>query len=124
MTKTLFVKGGSRLPTPTTTAKLAHRVLTVSSTFAARLPWGIVGSPALDILLSLYVAEEDARYLSIRELAPAGDRTPAVTQRWVAYLAQLELVDRQGDMLALSTEGHLAVTDAIEAMFIAQQALD
>ena len=124
MTKTLFVKGRVSRPTPTTTTELAQRLLRASLTLAEHLPDKIVGSPALDILLSLYVAEEEARYLAVGELAPAGDRTPAVIQRWVAYLVQLGLVERRGDLLALSTDGHAAITDAIEAMFVALRALD
>lgn len=124
MTKTLFVKGGVPRPAPTTTTKLAHRLLAASFTMAEHLPRAIVGSPALDVLLSLYVAEEDARYLTIGELTPTGGQTPAVMQRWAAYLVQLGLVDRRADMLALSTDGHTIVTDALEAMFVAQRALD
>ena len=125
MTKTLFVRGGvPRSPTPTTTTKLAHRMLNASLTLAQHLPQGLVGSSALDILLSLYVAEEDARYLSIGDLTLPGDQVPAVTERWVAYLVQLGLVDRREDMLALSIDGHTALTDALEAMFVAQRALD
>ncbi|WP_375380993.1 hypothetical protein [uncultured Sphingomonas sp.] len=99
-------------------------MLNASLTLAQHLPQGIVGSSALDILLSLYVAEEDARYLSVSELTLPGNHIPAVTERWVAYLVQLGLVDRRGDMLALSVDGHMALTDALEAMFVAQRALD
>ena len=125
MTKMLFAKGGvpySPMSPPTT--KLAYSILSASMTLARHLPHGIVGSSALNILLSLYVAEEDARYLSVGDLMLAGDQPAAVTERWIAHLVQSGLVDRQEDVLALSIDGHRALTDALEAMFAAQRALD
>lgn len=125
MTKTLDPPyGPSRTLAATTTARLARRMLGASEVVAEYLPSGLYGSPGLDILLALHVAEEDAQYLDVRHLAPPGSPGPAVTSRWVSVLEQEGLVDRKGDMLALSTRGHDVVSDLLEKLYAVQRTLD
>lgn len=55
----------------TTTAKRAHRMLCASRVMADCLPFGLYGSPSLDILLALHIAEK-AQYLQAGDLTPLG----------------------------------------------------
>jgi hypothetical protein len=125
MTRTLDPPyGPSRTLTATTTAKLARRMLGASAVVAEYLPSGLYSSPGFDILLALHVAEEDAQYLDVRHLTPPGSPGPAVTRRWISVLAQEGLIDRKGDVLALSTRGHDIVTDLLGKLYAVQRALD
>ena len=99
-------------------------MLTASKTTADILPRGLYTAPALDILLQLYVAEGEAACLSTGDLSPAGVGTRTVIDRWVNVLVSLNLVDRRGDILALTTEGYAAVTDLVQSIFASQRSLD
>lgn len=123
MTKILDPRG-SHARTPTTTAKLAHRMLCASQVVADCLPFGFYGFPALDILLALHVAEEDAQYLHASDLTPPASLGPPNTERWVYVLEQHGLIDREGDMLALSVHGHAVVTDLLDKLYAIQRSLD
>jgi hypothetical protein len=125
MTKMLDPHGRpARTPTPTTTAKLARRMLCASRVVADCLPFGFYGSPGLDILLALHVAEEDAQYPQAGDLTPPGSLGPSVTERWIHVLKQHGMIDRRGDMLALSVHGHAVVTDMLEKLYAVQRSLD
>lgn len=125
MTKMLDPRGNpARTPTPTTTAKLARRMLCASRVVADCLPFGLYGSPALDILLALHVAEEEAQYLHAGDLTPPASSGPSVTERWIHALEKYGLIDRRGDILALSVHGHAVVTDLLEKLYAVQRSLD
>lgn len=125
MTKTLIPpKGSSRMLAPTTTAKLARRMLCTSRVVADRLPVGLYGSPGLDILLALHIAEEDAQYLSAGDLIPPGSLGPSVTERWIRALEQDDLIERRGEVLALSPKGHTILSNLLEAIYAVQRSLD
>ena len=125
MTNTLGVPGSTpRILAPTTTVKMALRMLSASRTASDHLPTGLYGSPGLDILLTLYVAEDDARYLSISELNPPGTISPAVTQRWVKAAAHYGLIECRDDLLALSEKGYATVTKLVVEIYAAQRTLD
>jgi hypothetical protein len=109
---------------PITTAKLAQRMLCTSRTIVDSLPRGLYGSPGLDILLALHIAEEDAQYLSANELTPPGSLNTVVTDRWDKTLEQYDLIDRAGDLLALSSHGHAVVSGMLEAIYLLQRTLD
>ena len=113
-----------RILAPTTTVKLAQRMLSASRTASAHLPAGMYGSPGLDILLALYVAEEDARYLSVSELDLPGTISPAVTLRWVKAAAHYGLIECRDDLLALSEQGYATVTKLVKEIYAAQRTLD
>ncbi|RYF05189.1 MAG: hypothetical protein EOO40_10485, partial [Deltaproteobacteria bacterium] len=64
LSKVLSAPGrGPRIIAPTTTRKLAQRMLSASREIAAAMPRGFYAPSPLDTLLTLYVAEDDARYL-------------------------------------------------------------
>ena len=76
------------------------------------------------MLLELHVAEEDARYLSIHELEPAGAVSRTLTRRWLQALVAEGLVERKRDLVALSSNGHELVSAILEEVYRAQRALD
>ena len=127
MTKTLDPPHGparTLATTTTTTAKLARRMLCASRVAADCLPSGFYGSPGLDILLALHVAEEDAQYLSAGDLTPPGSLAPSVTERWIGALEHHGLIDRRGELLALSVRGHAVVSNLLERLYAVQRSLD
>jgi hypothetical protein len=116
--------GRPRILAETTTAKLAKRIRATFDVIADHLPSGLYGTPAVDILLELHIAEEDATYLEVGELETSGRLNEAVTSRWLLALQQNDLVDRHGDILALSTYGHSVVSKLLETVYARQRALD
>lgn len=116
--------GPARTLSATATAKLARRMLRASQVVADCLPSGLYCSPALDILLALHVAEEDADYLNAGQLTPPGSLGPAVTARWIGVLVQEGLIERKGDLLALSQRGHAVLADMLERLYVVQRMLD
>jgi hypothetical protein len=113
-----------RLLSPTTTAKLATRMLAASNAIAALLPPGLHGTPALDILLSIHVAEEAASYPAVDSIKIAGFESSSVTQRFVKALVHEGLIDQRGSLLALSPAGHAVLMSILEAVYEAQRSLD
>ena len=55
----------------------------------------ILGEPAWDILLALFVVDNDRRRLSVTELAKMTQTPPTTALRWVAVLENRELVRRR-----------------------------
>lgn len=88
------------------------------------MPHGFYAPTALDTLLILYVAEDDARYLKLAELDAPGATSRSIVQRWVAALVSQGLVERRDELLALSERGHELVTSIIEGIYAAQRELD
>jgi len=125
MTKMLSAANAlPRLIAPGTTRTLAQRMLSASAEIAAALPRGFYAPTALDILLTLYIAEDDARYLVAAELHLPGGPPTGVVERWLTALAAEGLLDRQGELLALSAKGYDLVTAIVEAIHAAQRTLD
>jgi hypothetical protein len=112
-----------RLLSPTTTAKLATRMLAASNTIAALLPPGLHGTPALDILLTIHVAEEAASYLTVGSIKIAGFEDSSA-RRFVKALVHEGLIDQRGDLLALNPTGHAVLMSILEAVYEAQRSLD
>jgi hypothetical protein len=113
-----------RLLSPTTTAKLATRMLAASNAIAAHLPRGLHGTPALDILLRIHVAEENANYPTAASISVAGFEGSSVSGRFVKALVHEGLIDQQDDLLALSAKGHSVLMAVLEAVYEAQRTLD
>jgi hypothetical protein len=109
---------------PTTTRKFAQRMLNASGQVARALPPGFHTSVALDILLALHVAEDDACYLSLGQIGLPGACSAEARERWLDALVADGLVDRRGELLALSEKGYALVVDVIESIYLAQRALD
>lgn len=113
-----------RVIAPTTTRKLAQRMLSASSEIARAMPHGFYAPVALDVLLRLHVAEDDAHYLAISDLDVPGATSSRVVERWVIALHAEGLLDRKGDLLALTQKGYDLVVHTITAIYDAQRALD
>jgi DNA-binding MarR family transcriptional regulator len=60
-----------------------------------KLDGAILGEPAWDILLALFVIDNDRRRMNIRQLAKATHIPLTTTLRWVAALEERNLVRRQ-----------------------------
>lgn len=103
---------------------MALRMLSASREIAAAMPPGFFAPTALDVLLVLHVAEDEASYLSIGELQLPGSPSTIVTQRWLKALMTEGLVDRRGQLIALSQKGYALVTTIIESIYVAQRGLD
>jgi len=88
------------------------------------MPHGFYAPTALDTLLILYVAEDDARYLTLAELEVPGATSRSVIQRWAAALVSEGLIERRDELLALSERGYSLVTSMIEGIYASQRQLD
>ena len=117
MSKVLRLPRGQVRIVPTTTIKLAQRMLAAAATVADHLPYGCMDSPSLAILLKLYVDEESALYPRVEDLNPPGSTSSAITGRWVSALEEFGLVERQGGLLALTSSGYACVTHLLEDLY-------
>ena len=90
------------------------------------LPAGLVYDPAVEILLSLYLATAKGG-LSRAELGATAGLPPTVAWRWIAALEQRGLIDvsgaAEGSWAALSRDGLVCATQAIDAVLDRQAAL-
>lgn len=125
MSKLLSSSGGvSRLVSPTTTKKMAQRMLSASREIADAMPIGFYSPTALDILLMLHVAEDDASYPAWDTMEVPGRPSTMTVDRWLAALTSEGLVDRHNGLIALSQKGYSLVVSTIERIYEAQRALD
>lgn len=125
MSRRLAPGGGrSQLIGPTTTTKLAQRMICGLQETAACLPPELNSPIVLDILLTLYIEEESACYPSAAELNPTASISPAITARWIAVLVARGLVERRDDLLALTGSGNDMIVTLIDRIYAAQRRLD
>jgi hypothetical protein len=121
MPRTLTASDGSvRIVSTTTTTKLAARMLAAAQVLAEALPQGFNAPLPTNILLALFVGEEEAHYPSEAEIG--GPR--ATAERWIIALAQAGLIERRDGLLALSRLGYDTVQTMLERLFEAQRRLD
>jgi hypothetical protein len=116
--------GSVRTISPTTTVKMAERMLAASRVARAELPKSFHTPSPLNLLLEMFVAEEDTQYYRVSELGFNDGMHPRITERWVAALVEAGLMSVQIDHAALTTEGHSTVTRLIESLYVAQRKLD
>jgi len=125
MPRTLTVpEGAGRVIGTTTTVKLAKRMLAASKVVSQSLPKGFAAQAPINLLLELFVAEEDAHYPPSSELGITDSMSSSVLDRWLVALAHEGFIERQNEAYALTDEGFRTVTGLLEALFIAQRALD
>lgn len=125
MSKTLRPQGDMpRTVAPTTTAHLARRIFAASGAIADNLPVGFYSAPALDILLALHAAEDEAHYPLSDTLVVPGLTSSDLIDRWVGLLIDSGLIDERGGRLALTSSGHQTVTTLLERVFEVQRSLD
>lgn len=125
MAQTLAIADGTtRILSPTTTVKLAERMLAASRIAQSALPPGFHSTAALNILLEMYVAEDGGTRLSVAKVTATDDAHPRVMERWLAALVQEGLVSVGVNYAVLTTDGHAAVDRLLKDLFVAQRALD
>jgi len=125
LSKPLSLPGGdARVLASTTTKKMAQRMLSASREVADALPTGFYSPTALDVLLMLHVAEDDANYPAWETIELPGRPSTMTVDRWLAALTREGLVDRHNGLIALSQQGYALVVSTIERVYKAQRALD
>ncbi|WP_139227104.1 hypothetical protein [Sphingomonas sp. OK281] len=103
---------------------MAQRMLSASRAIANALPTGFHNPTALDVLLILHVAEDDANYPVWEAMEVPGSPSTMTIDRWLIALTHEGLVDRQNGLIALSQKGYALVVSTIERVYEAQRALD
>ncbi|MEI9928036.1 MAG: MarR family winged helix-turn-helix transcriptional regulator [Sphingomonas sp.] len=79
-------------------ASIARSCLRARRARDSLFPPGLLADPAWDMLLELFVADAEGRWLSVSD-ACAAARVPQTTGlRWVAQLERLDLVRRRADL--------------------------
>jgi DNA-binding MarR family transcriptional regulator len=91
--------------------KRAAHILHLRQARQRHFPRSMFGEPAWDILLILYVS--DGRAFSIKKLSDQSGLAPTTALRWVDYLAQQRLVERDTHPTDLRTIV-VRLTDAAE----------
>lgn len=86
---------GERQPCPR--VALARRHLAERRTRDAVIGPEMFGEPAWDVLLTLFVAQEDGRRLCVTRLCDAIPVPNTTILRWIFLLTQRGLLVRQGD---------------------------
>lgn len=78
----------------------------------------MLGEPAYDLLLALYVAEEDLGQVTATQLADCADVAQSSAQRWIDYLVGKQLVerspnrhDKRSSVHKLSAKGRAALDE-------------
>ncbi|WBH18136.1 hypothetical protein [Sphingomonas radiodurans] len=124
MTKTLGLPAGSfRLLSATTTTKLAQRMLASDRVIAGVSPL-LTNAIPREILLSLLVAEDSARYISRAELDLSEGPSEAIITRWITVLLHEDLIEERAGMIALTPTGYDMIVRTLEGIYAAQRTLD
>lgn len=108
----------------TTTIKLAERVLASARVVEAQMPFGFVSFSPLYLLLELYLAEEQANYLTIDGVRQRGPASASTLKRWVSAIEGEGLIEQNAGLLALTQKGYTLVVDTLEGIFDVQRELD
>jgi hypothetical protein len=125
MTKILRPPGDTpRVVAPTTTSQLAKRMLAASTVAATMLPAGFYSAPALDILLALHAAEDDAHYPAAADVTVPGLNSSDLIDRWLGLLIDSRLIEQRAGLIALTPLGHDTIVGLIERIFDVQRSLD
>lgn len=87
------------------------------------LPSELFHEPAWDMLLALFVAQDDPQPMNIKALVAMADAPVTTSQRWIEHLYKLRLIDRVIDPadrrrveISLSATGRDAVSNYLQAV--------
>ena len=116
--------GATYIVGSTDTVKLAKRVIETVRVIAGALPKGYVSPSVMELLLAIYLAEEEARYLTIIELSSIQGVAIPVAVRWIDALCGINLVEKRNDLIALTSDGYSIVITTLQNIFSAQRLLD
>lgn len=76
---------------------IADRLIAERRQRRDHFPTDLFHEPAWDMLLALYLANEDGRILNVKALVASSDAPVTTSQRWIDHLHKLRLIDRVGD---------------------------
>lgn len=116
--------GATYIVGSTDTVKLAKRVIETVRVIAGALPKGYVSPSVMELLLAIYLAEEEARYLTIIELSSIQGVAIPVAVRWIDALCGIKLVEKHNNLIALTSDGYSIVISTLQNIFGAQRLLD
>ena len=102
---------------PEVLTRLALAVYRDRAARARELPAELLGEPAWDILLDLFINRRRGQRISITSACTASQVPPTTALRWIAMLVELGLVSREEDQtdkrrafVSLSGQGERTVT--------------
>ena len=102
---------------PEVLTRLALAIYRDRAARAQELPAELLGEPAWDILLDLFIHGRRGRRISVTSACTASRVPPTTALRWIAMLVEIGLVSREEDLtdkrrafLSLSDQGERAVT--------------
>lgn len=117
------------LPPPTKDLlALAKLMLAIRGARGSFFSATLLGEPGYDIILAMFIAEEQGQVLCASELALAAGAPSTVAMRWIRSLEQLGLVaqiwqaDPAGCNLILTPRGRVQVWGHLESAWCACQA--
>lgn len=91
--RSLCVSQGEEQPL----ARVAKELLQQRQTRKQFMPPSLFHEPAWEILLSLFIAQEEHRTLNVKDLVQLIDAPATTSQRWIDQLAHMRLIDRSSD---------------------------
>ena len=90
------------------------------------MPPSLFHEPAWDILLSLFIAQEEGRTLNVKHLVQLIDTAVTTSQRWIDQLTHMHLIDRIIDPddrrkleVALSDRGRAMLVPYLQSLVTA-----
>lgn len=116
--------GRTRVIGPTTTAKFAARMIAAQRVMSECLPDGFSAPIPLDVLLKLYVAEDEGNCLVVEDFSSSHNPKSSVVVRWIKALEAAELVEQRGNLIALTAHGYDTLTCMMAGIYAAQRTLD
>lgn len=97
--------------------ELAKQLLAQRLARFDHFPAELFHEPAWDMLLALFVAQEERRVMNVKTLVGSAHAPVTTSQRWIDHLHKLKLIDRVIDPvdrrrmeISLSDAGNVAVT--------------
>ena len=108
---------------PATRRMHAERLIAERRARRAYFAPDLFHEPAWDMLLSLFLANEEGRILNVKALVASSDAPVTTSQRWIDHLHKLRLIDRVGDPddrrrveISLSDTGLTAIERYLDAI--------
>jgi DNA-binding MarR family transcriptional regulator len=93
------VRGKSRTPAASDLLSLAKRIITARQKRSQYLATKLLGEPAYDMLLSLFVASLEQRPMSVSELVRASGVPSTTALRWIGVLQDHGMTRRRNHPL-------------------------
>jgi hypothetical protein len=91
-------------------ASIARRMLAEAAAAREILPLGFRVPSGADMLLAILVAEDQGYWPTVHSVIAVAGACADSGLRWLRVLAEHDLVERRGDMLALTDAGYDLVT--------------